>query len=180
MILHLGPFLISFAPLLVAALLRLRVRYLILSTASGFLAAALFHYWAAFAGSQALAGKGVDRAFHDTYYVVAQSQYDFALCLILSALGAGQWLKERVFGQADETWTRRAFWGLAAGLLGTQLPQLYLSTIGMPRRYVDYPEVFGFWNSVAATSSFVAFSALTVLVILMTVLPLWRWLRRGP
>ena len=46
-------------------------------------------------------------------------------------------------------------------------PQHFLGRAGMPRRYVDYPDAFAFWNYISSLGSYL--SAAGVLVFLLTV-----------
>ena len=101
--------------------------------------------FAAMAGGTgiALSNSGIDRAYHDTYYVVAHFHSAMTLGVVF--------LFFAVFYLVIHKWTNRGapFWVGAThfnvvfvGTLMTFLPQHFLGRSGMPRRYIDYPEAF--------------------------------------
>ena len=57
-------------------------------------------------------------------------------------------------------------------------PQHFLGLAGMPRRYIDYPEVFAGWNQVSSYGSYI--SAVGVLIFLYGVFQAYRQARCRP
>jgi heme/copper-type cytochrome/quinol oxidase subunit 1 len=151
------------------------------AAAAGLALAALAEYRVAMSDSataRALLTDGAERAFHDTYYVVARSHYTLSLALLFAALATGQYLKERASGLRDARLTRILFWLLLGSiLLSIHISQMFAQIV-MPRRYVDFPGTLRHLSYVTSGAAFVAFSTLAGLVTLLTIVPAARWLKR--
>ncbi len=46
----------------------------------------------------------------------------------------------------------------------TFFPQHFLGRQGMPRRYVDYPEAFAYWNEVSSWGALLSFASLLLFI----------------
>ena len=107
-----------------------------------------------------LSQAGVDRAYHDTYYVVAHFHYVMAIgaafCLFA---GVYYWIGKMSGRQYPEFWGRVHFWMFFIGTNITFFPQHFLGRQGMPRRYIDYPEQFAYWNEVSSYGAFLSFAS---------------------
>jgi cytochrome c oxidase subunit 1 len=99
----------------------------------------------------ALAGAAMDLSFHDTYYVVAHFHYVLSLGAVFSIFAGFYYWFEKVSGvKYNELLGRLHFWLFFIGTNIIFFPQHFLGLQGMPRRIVDYPEAFAFWNHVSS------------------------------
>ncbi|MEM9044296.1 MAG: cytochrome c oxidase subunit I [Pseudomonadota bacterium] len=104
-----------------------------------------------------LAQAGIDRAYHDTYYVVAHFHYVMSLGAVFCIFaGIYYWFGKMTGRQYPELWGKIHFWMMFIGANITFFPQHFLGRQGMPRRYIDYPEQFALWNEVSSYGAFLS------------------------
>jgi cytochrome c oxidase subunit 1 len=104
-----------------------------------------------------LANAGVDRLLHETYYVVAHFHYTMSLGAIFSIFaGFYYWFPKMSGYMYNERLGNLHFWLLFIGVNLVFFPQHFLGLAGMPRRYIDYPEAYAFWNFWSSIGAFVA------------------------
>jgi cytochrome c oxidase subunit 1 len=107
-----------------------------------------------------LSQAGVDRAYHDTYYVVAHFHYVMSLGAVFGIFaGIYYWIGKMSGRQYPEWAGKLHFWLFFIGANLTFFPQHFLGRQGMPRRYIDYPDAFATWNYVSSIGAFIAFGS---------------------
>jgi cytochrome c oxidase subunit 1 len=107
-----------------------------------------------------LSQAAVDRALHDTYYVVAHFHYVMSLGAVFCIFaGIYYWIGKMSGRQYPETLGKIHFWMMFIGANITFFPQHFLGLQGMPRRYIDYPEQFALWNYVSSIGAFISFAS---------------------
>lgn len=112
-----------------------------------------------------LANAGVDRAYHDTYYVVAHFHYVLSLGAVFAIFAGWYYWFPKITGYMySEVIAKTHFWLMFVGVNIVFFPMHFLGRQGMPRRYVDYPDAFAGWNAVASWGSYL--TAFSVLVFL--------------
>ncbi|SDZ72951.1 cytochrome c oxidase subunit I [Rubrimonas cliftonensis] len=122
-----------------------------------------------------LSQAGVDRAYHDTYYVVAHFHYVMSLGAVFTIFaGIYYWIGKMSGRQYPEWAGKLHFWMMFIGANITFFPQHFLGRAGMPRRYIDYPEAFAYWNYVSSIGAFISIASFVFFIGVM-----WYTLTRG-
>jgi cytochrome c oxidase subunit 1 len=104
-----------------------------------------------------LSQAGVDRAYHDTYYVIAHFHYVMSLGAVFGIFAAVYyWIGKMSGRQYPEALGKLHFWMMFIGANITFFPQHFLGRQGMPRRYIDYPEAFSFYNEISSYGAFLS------------------------
>ncbi|NNL19314.1 MAG: cytochrome c oxidase subunit 1 [Boseongicola sp.] len=112
-----------------------------------------------------LSQAAVDRVYHDTYYVVAHFHYVMSLGAVFCIFaGVYYWIGKMSGRQYPERWGQIQFWLFFVGANLTFFPQHFLGRQGMPRRYIDYPEAYAYWNEVSSWGAFLAFASFLLFI----------------
>ncbi len=107
-----------------------------------------------------LSQAAVDRAYHDTYYVVAHFHYVMSLGAVFAIFAGIYFYFPKMTGRMYPEWAGKLhFWAMFIGANVTFFPQHFLGRQGMPRRYIDYPEAFAYWNYVSSWGAFLSFAS---------------------
>ena len=113
-----------------------------------------------------IANAGVDRALTDTYYIVAHFHYVMSLGAIF-AIFAGwyYWFPKMTGYMHDEALGKLHFWLTFIGANVLFFPQHFLGLAGMPRRYVDYPDAYAYWNWWSSIGSYITAAGTVVFIV---------------
>ena len=122
-----------------------------------------------------LSQAGVDRAYQDTYYVVAHFHYVMSLGAVFAIFAGVYFYFPKMTGKMYPEWAGKLhFYAMFIGTNLTFFPQHFLGRQGMPRRYIDYPEAFALWNHVSSWGAIISFASFLFFFWVM-----WHSLRKG-
>jgi cytochrome c oxidase subunit I len=115
-----------------------------------------------------LANADIDRALHETYYVVAHFHYVLSLGAVFAVFaGVYYWFPKMTGYMYNERLAKVHFWVMFAGVNVTFFPQHFLGLAGMPRRYADYPDSYALWNKVSSVGSYVSVIGVLIFMYLI-------------
>ena len=115
-----------------------------------------------------VANSGIDISVHDTYYVVAHFHYVLSLGVVFGLFASIYYLIPKLFGfMYNETLAQSHFWVTFIGVNLTFFPMHMLGLAGMPRRTIDYADVYIFWNFISTYGSFISALGLLIFIYVM-------------
>ena len=115
-----------------------------------------------------LANAIVDRAMHDTYYVVAHFHYALSLCAVFAFFAGWYYLFPKVTGYMySERLGKLHFWLTFVGVNMLLFPLHFVGLISMPRRFSDYPDSMAWSNWWASLGSYLAAAGTVLFVVAM-------------
>ncbi|MGR3755935.1 MAG: cytochrome c oxidase subunit I [Tranquillimonas sp.] len=115
-----------------------------------------------------LSQAAVDRAYHDTYYVVAHFHYVMSLGAVFAIFAGIYFYFPKFTGKMYPEWAGKThFWAMFIGANLTFFPQHFLGRQGMPRRYIDYPDAFALWNYVSSIGAFISFASFLFFIVII-------------
>ena len=115
-----------------------------------------------------LANSGIDTSLHDTYYVVAHFHYVLSLGAVFAIFaGFYYWIPKMSGYRYNGFLGGLHFWLMFVGVNVIFFPQHFLGLQGMPRRYIDYPEAFTYWNHISSIGYLITIAGVAVFLIML-------------
>jgi cytochrome c oxidase subunit 1 len=115
-----------------------------------------------------LANAGIDYSLHDTYYVVAHFHYVLSLGAVFAIFAGFYYWFEKIWGvKYNEFLGATHFWVTFVGVNLIFFPQHFLGLQGMPRRYVDFPDGFAYWNYVSTVGYMITVAGVVVFLVML-------------
>jgi cytochrome c oxidase subunit 1 len=115
-----------------------------------------------------LANAAVDQSMHDTYYVVAHFHYTMSMGALFSIFaGFYYWFGKMSGVQYNEFLGKLHFWITFIGVNLIFFPQHFLGMAGMPRRYIDYPDVYEGWNHVSSMGAYISYAGAILFLVVI-------------
>ncbi|MEJ2123745.1 MAG: cytochrome c oxidase subunit I [Alphaproteobacteria bacterium] len=110
-----------------------------------------------------LANAGVNRNYHNTYFVVAHFHYVLSLGALFGIFTGWYYWFPKITGYTYSDFLGKLhFWCTFVSVNILFMPQHFLGLAGMPRRIADYPDAFAGWNFVSSIGAYMSMASLLV------------------
>ena len=126
-----------------------------------------------------LANAGVDQSLHDTYYVVAHFHYTMSLGATFAIFAGFYYWFGKMSGRMYSSFLGKLhFFTTFIGVNLIFFPQHFLGLAGMPRRYVDYPDAYQYFNTMSSIGAYI--SGFGVLIFIVLIIHAFKFGKKCP
>lgn len=117
-----------------------------------------------------LSNSSIDVILHDTYYVVGHFHYVLSIGAVFTLFGGViHWAPVILGIRIRPTILKAQFIVIFIGANITFLPQHFLGLNGIPRRYLDLPDIYLLWNQISTTGSYLSLLASVQFMLILIV-----------
>lgn len=115
-----------------------------------------------------LANAGIDISLHDTYYVVGHFHYVLSLGALSGVIiGYLNWSDLILNKCYNRTLAKIHFFIFFISTNLIFFPMHFIGLSGMPRRIIDYPDQYVYWNKIISYGSFLSLFLIILTIILI-------------
>uniref|UniRef100_A0AAU7LKJ7 Cytochrome c oxidase subunit 1 n=1 Tax=Syrbatus sp. 1 RRMO-2024a TaxID=3154167 RepID=A0AAU7LKJ7_9COLE len=115
-----------------------------------------------------LANSSMDIILHDTFYVVAHFHYVLSMGASFSIISSLiNWLILFYSIILNKNMLKIQFMTMFIGVNMTFFPQHFMGLNGMPRRYLNYPDLYMLWNMLASMNSMISMMSINIFIFLI-------------